>query len=509
MPPMSTPLKALLSALSLGTLSLLAQAQPAAATPAATVAAAATEQPLSQLPYTPSLDLTAMDRSVDPCEDFYQYVCGGWMEMNPVPADQSRWSVYAKMADENQRYLWGILERLKASPAAELNASQAKMADYYAACMDEGAAERLGLQPLQPLLNRIAGMSSKQELPALLAALQLASNNERLFFYFSSSQDLADSSQLIAFAMAGGISLPDRDYYLKRDAKSLKMREAFSAHIARMFELSGSSPAQAQAAAARVLAMETTLARATLSRVDKRDPYKTFHKFDARGLQALTPGFDWAAYQQALGMPADTRVFNVTEPAFFKALAGLLKKSSLDDIKTYLRWQTLSSQAPHLNQALVQANFDFFGQTLNGVPQLKARWKRCVELVDVQMGEALGQEFVARNFSPELKAKTVQMTEQIERAMAQRVQALEWMSPATKTRALEKLHSIVNKVGYPDVWRDYSALQVKRDDFLGNVQRGHAFEAQAPAGQDRQAAGPRRMGHDTADGERVLQRADE
>jgi len=467
----SAPFKALLGALSLGTLSLMAQAQTSDGN------SAAKEQPLASLPYTPSLDLQAMDRRVDPCDDFYQYVCGGWMEKNPVPADQSRWSVYAKMADENQRYLWGILERLASSPAAQLNASQAQMADYYAACMDEGAAERRGLQALQPLLSRIDGLSSKQELPALLAALQLASNNERLFFAFTSSQDLADSSQLIAFAMAGGISLPDRDYYLKSDAKSLKMRKAFSAHIARMFELGGSSASQAQAAAARVLAMETTLARATLSRVDKRDPYKTFHKFDARGLQALTPGFDWAAYQQALGVPASTRVFNVTEPAFFKALAGLLKKSSLDDIKTYLRWQTLSSQAPHLNQALVQANFDFFGQTLNGVPQLKARWKRCVELVDSQIGEALGQEFVARNFSPELKAKTQQMTEQIERAMAQRVQALEWMSPATKTRAIEKLHSIVNKIGYPDVWRDYSALEIKRDDFLGNVQRGNAFEA--------------------------------
>ena len=188
---------------------------------------AAAEQPLSQLPYTPSLDLTAMDRSVDPCEDFYQYVCGGWMEKNPVPADQSRWSVYAKMADENQRYLWGILERLKTSPAAELNASQAKMADYYAACMDEGATERLGLQALQPLLSRIEGLSSKQELPALLAALQLASNNERLFFYFSSSQDLADSSQLIAFAIgrrhqpAGPRLLPQERCEIAQDARSI------------------------------------------------------------------------------------------------------------------------------------------------------------------------------------------------------------------------------------------------------------------------------------------------
>lgn len=437
----------------------------------------AAEQPLASLPYTPSLDRASMDPSADPCEDFYQYVCGGWIASNPVPADQARWSVYAKMAVENQRYLWGILERMAAAPAAERTADQARMGDYFAACMDEGAAERAGLGALQPLLGRIAGLSSLRELPTLLAELHLAHYNERLFFSYSSGQDLGDSSQLIAFAMAGGISLPDRDYYLKQDAKSQQLRQQYSAHMARVFELAGDSPAAARAAASEVLAMETALARATLSRVDKRDPYKTFHKFSERRLQALTPSFNWADYRAALGVPASKADSNVTEPAFFKAFERLLKTRSLAQIRTYLRWQTLSSQAPYLGAAMVQANFDFFGQTLNGVPQLKPRWKRCVELVDAQLGEALGQEFVARNFSAELKAQTLRMTEQIEKAMAQRIQSLDWMGPETRQRALAKLHTIVNKVGYPDAWRDYGALRVQRDDFLGNVQRGNAFEA--------------------------------
>jgi len=437
------------------------------------------EQPLASLPYTPSLDPAAMDRTADPCEDLYQYACGGWLTNNPVPPDQSRWSVYAKMANENQRYLWGTLEQLARDGAAgiRLSANQAKMGDYFAACMNEEAANAQGLKPLQPLLDRIAALGSKQQLPALLAALHLVSGNDRLLFGFGANQDFANSSQVIAFAVAGGISLPDRDMYLQQDEKALQLREQFRSHIARTFEVLGESPAAAQAAARTVLATETLLARATLSRVDKRDPYKTFHKLNARGLQDLTPGFDWAAYRRALGVDARLNTVNVTEPAFFKALDKHLKAMSLDELKTYLRWQLVSSAAPYLNQELVQLNFDFFGQALNGVPQLKSRWKRCVELVDAQLGEALGQEFVQKNFSPELKAQTQQMTGEIEAAMAESVKALPWMSAATKARAMDKLHSIVNKVGYPDQWRDYGAFEVSRSDFLANVQRGNAFEA--------------------------------
>ncbi|HEY1089458.1 MAG TPA: M13 family metallopeptidase, partial [Burkholderiaceae bacterium] len=237
----------------------------------------------------------------------------------------------------------------------------------------------------------------------------------------------------------------------------------------------GASPAASKAQAARVLAIETALARASLAAVDKRNPYKLFHAMDAQALAKLTPHFDWRAFEAALGLPAQER-YNVTEPAFFEAFDQQLAALSLADIKTYLRWQLASSLAGTLSSDVAQLSFDFFQKTLHGTPQQKPRWKRCVGLVDAQLGEALGREFVERNFSPALKAKTVEMTEQIEVAMAARIRELPWMSAATKARALEKLGSIVNKVGYPDSWRDYGALQVARDDFAGNVQRGHAFE---------------------------------
>ncbi|MEO6279035.1 M13 family metallopeptidase [Roseateles sp.] len=447
-----------------------------AATLTPTLAQAADEAPLDALPYTPSLDVTAMDRSADPCEDLHRFACGAWSKANPIPADQSRWSVYAKMANENQRYLWGVLNKLGDTAAAR-SPAQAQLGDYFASCMDEGAVQAAGLTGLQPLLDRIAALKAKRDLPALLAELQLAAGDDRLFFGFSSGQDFADATRQIAFATAGGLGLPDRDYYLKRDAKTLKIRNAYEAHVAQVFTLLGESPAAAKAAARSVLATETVLAKASLSKVDKRDPYKTFHGVDARGLQALTPGFDWAAFQAGLGQAPWQARYNVTEPAFFKALDARLKAMSLADVQTYLRWQLASSLAPMLDNRFVQANFDFYGQTLTGTPQLKPRWKRCVQLVDLQLGEALGQEFVARNFTPELKAATVQMTDEIKAAMARSIDSLAWMSAETKARAQAKLQTIVNKVGYPERWRDYAGLAVQRADFLGNVVRGNAFEA--------------------------------
>lgn len=442
---------------------------------AAPAARATDETPLDALPYTPSLDVSVMDRTADPCDDLYRYACGAWSRANPIPADQSRWSVYAKMANENQRYLWGVLDKL-AQPG-ERSPAQAQLGDYFASCMDEGAVQAAGLRGLQPLLDRIAALTDRRQLPALLAELQLAAGGDRLFFGFTAGQDFADATRQIAFASAGGLGLPDRDYYLKRDDKTLKIRNAYEAHVAQVFTLLGEPPAAARAAARSVLATETALARASLSKVDKRDPYKTFHVVDARGLQALTPGFDWAAYGRALGVAPRLARYNVTEPAFFKALGARLTALPVAELRIYLRWQLASSLSPALDNAFVQANFDFYGQTLNGTPQLKARWKRCVQLVDLQLGEALGQEFVARNFTPELKAANVQMTHEIEAAMARSIDGLTWMSAATKARAHAKLKAIVNKVGYPERWRDYTAFAVRRGDFLGNVVRGNAFEA--------------------------------
>ena len=436
--------------------------------------AAAQDKPLTEFPYTPGLDVSAMDKAANPCEDFYQYSCGGWIQSNPIPADQSRWSVYGKLYQDNQRFLWGILDTLS-HKASGNSANQQKIGDYFAACMNEEAVELRGASPMHPVLDDIAAMRSKTDLPALLAKLHLSTGDSGLYFGFGSEQDFSNSANVIAFATGGGLSLPDRDYYTKTDAKSKDLRAKYLAHVARVFELMGDAPKIAQLHAAIVLRTETLLARATLSVVDKRDPYKQFHKMDLIQLQALTPGFDWGVYLQAAGL-ADLRAFNVTEPKFYRALALHWKSTSLDDIKVYLRWHVAHAQAASLSSDFVTENFNFFSKTLHGTPLQQPRWKRCVALVDAQLGEALGQEFVDRAFGPELKQKTLAMTEQIEQAMQNELQNLDWMSPSTKVKAVEKLKTIVNKIGYPDKWRDYSGVAIARDDFYGNVSRAMQFE---------------------------------
>lgn len=448
-------------------------AAPASAQDAASAPAAA-ERPATSFPYTPGLDVNAMDRTADPCVDFYQYACGGWMKNNPIPADQARWSVYGKLAQENRRYLWGILEDLSQRQDGR-SANQQKIGDYFGACMDERTIEERGAAPLKPYLDRIAAIRSQRDLPQALASLHLALADGGLFFGFSSSQDFADSSKVIAFAFAGGLGLPDRESYFKTDAKSKEVRAKYVAHIANTFKLLGDAPALAQKNAARVMAMETALAKASLSTVDKRDPYKLFHKVDAKGLQALTPGFDWNAYLDGIGQGGQAS-FNVTEPAFFKALAKLWKTSDIDATRTYLRWHVARNMSSRLSSNFDQEHFDFYSKTLRGVQQQQPRWKRCVALVDQQLGEALGQEFVGRAFSPQLKEKALHMTRQIEEAMKKDIDELDWMSAETKAKAQEKLAAIVNKIGYPDKWRDYSSYTVKPGDFAGNVERGNQFE---------------------------------
>jgi putative endopeptidase len=438
-------------------------------------ASAQTEKPLTSFPYTPGLDVTSMDKTADPCVNFYQYSCGGWMKNNPIPSDQARWSVYGKLYQDNQQFLWGILDQLSKQTTGR-NANQQKIGDHFAACMDATAVNKLGAKPLQPYLNEIAAMKSTNDLPSLLANLHMSMQTGGLFFNFGSNQDFENSQNVIAFAEAGGLGLPDRDYYTKTDEKSVEIRNKYVAHVQKMFELLGDKPDVAKAEADKVMDIETALAKASLTRVERRDPYKLFHKVDLNGLQAMTPDFDWNVYIKGIGL-APQNTFNVTQPAFYKELNNQLKTRSLDDVKTYLRWHTVHAAAPFLSDEFVNENFNFFSKTLRGVPVLRARWKRCVSLVDSQLGEALGQEFVERAFSPELKQKALTMTNQVEAAMQQDIKQLTWMSEPTKEKALEKLHAIVNKIGYPDKWRDYSSINITPDDFLGNVERATQFEA--------------------------------
>jgi putative endopeptidase len=440
-----------------------------------TAAPAGGKQPLTALPYTPSLDAPSMDRSAEPCVDFYQYACGGWMKANPVPADQASWSVYGKLHDENQQFLWGLLDEA-ARPAPARTASQQKIGDYFAACMDEAAIDRAGSASLAPELAEIERLESTRQLAPYLGREHLAVSGSGLVFGFGSQQDFEDATRVIASADAGGLGLPDRDYYTKTDAQSEELRAKYVAHVQRMLELSGEPAAAAAGHAREVMALETALARASLTRVERRDPYKLFHRMDRAQLKSLTPAFDWDAYLREQGI-GDVSLANVGEPAFFKELDRLIGDQSLDTWKAYLRWHVVSARAPYLSQPFVAASFDFYRRTLRGVSEDQPRWKKCVQWVDRDLGEALGEVFVAKTFSPATKAKTVQMTKLVEEAMAAEIRELPWMSAQTKTRALEKLGTIVNKVGYPDAWRDYSALEIARGDFLANVKRAVVFES--------------------------------
>ncbi len=435
----------------------------------------AQDRPLTSLPYTPSLEPAFLDRSADPCVDFYQFACGSWNRLNPIPADQPRWDVYSKLQTDNLRYLWGILDEA-ANPLPDRTPRQQKIGDLFAACMDEAAVEKAGAAPLKPRLDEIAALKRVSGIPALLGRLHLESSGDSALFGFGSSQDFADSNSVIAFAVAGGLGLPDRDYYVKADAKSRETRARYLEHLAAMFQLLGDSPAAAKAEARTVMAIETALAKASLTRVDKRDPYKLFHKYPRARLDALTPSFNWAAYFNAIGLAAPAEV-NVTEPEFFREVEKQLKTRGIKDWKTYLRWHLAHGQSAYLSSAFVNASFEFYSKYLRGVTELPPRWKRCVRYVDRDLGEALGQVFVAKTFTADTKARALEMTQEIEKAMEADLRQLPWMGEATRQQALLKLHAIVNKIGYPDKWRDYSSIRIARDDFLGDVDRAIVFES--------------------------------
>jgi endothelin-converting enzyme/putative endopeptidase len=423
----------------------------------------------------PVLDVSSMDRSVDPCTDFYTYSCGGWMKKNPIPPDQSSWSAYGKLQDENTAQLRGILDTASAPDPAR-NAANQKIGDYYAACMDEKAVESAGINPLEPYLAKIQSLQSKTDLAEVVAnpAYFLPYRRSTLF-RFGSEQDAKNSAQVIAVTDQGGLGLPDRDYYLKDDAKSQELRKAYLAHVQKMLELLGDKPETAAAEAQTVMRIETALAQSSMTRVERRDPQKLYHKMTAAELETLAPSFPWQAYFAKVGLTSLTDL-NVASPNFFKALDAELNNEDLASWKTYLRWHLVSANARYLPAAFVNTDFDFHGKILSGAEQIEPRWKRCTEDVDDDLGEALGQAYVDKYFSSEAKRQALKMVKEIETAMSQDINALPWMSASTKPRAIEKLHAVANKIGYPDKWRDYGKLEIVRGDEIGNVLRARQFE---------------------------------
>jgi len=419
-----------------------------------------------------SFDLTAIDKSVDPCQDFYHYACGTWLKNNPIPPDQSSWGRFNELHERNQMILREILEKQSVDNPGRDRVNQ-KIGDYYDSCMDEAAIEAKGTAPVKPYIDQIDSMKDKSELPTVLGGLHRTGANA--FFGFGSQPDFKDSKVNIASADQGGMSLPDRDYYFKTDAKSVELREKLEQHIAKTFELYGESPAKAAADAKTVMQIETALAKNSLDRTEQRDPEKIYHKMSVADLKKLTPAFAWNEYFTTVQPPTFDSL-NVGEPDFVKGMNTIIASNNLDDIKTYLRWQTLRAASPMLPKAFVEEDFDFYGKTLRGAKELRPRWKRCVQYTDNDLGEALGQAYVAVAFPPAAKARTLQMVHELETALKQDITELSWMTPETKKQALEKLSRIDNKIGYPNKWRDYSSLNIVRGDAMGNSMRANQFE---------------------------------
>jgi len=428
----------------------------------------------------PVLDVSAMDKTVDPCVDFYTYSCGGWIKKNPIPPDQPSWGTYEKIEDENRAQLRRILEEA-ADAKRPRDALTQKIGDYYASCIDEAAIEKLGANPLLPELQRIAALRSKQDLSDYAATTQFPPSlyEGGTLFAFRSNQDYKDSTQVIAEVDQGGLGLPDRDYYLKDDAKSEELRKAYVTHVEKMFELLGDKPADAVTEAATVMRIETSLAKGQMTRVERRDPPKLYHKMSVEELQKLAPAFNWNAYFTKTGVGSLASPFatlNVVTPDYFHIMNEEIEKENLAGWKAYLRWHAVHNAARDLSSAFVKENFNFYMKTLQGQEELRPRWKRCTNDVDNNLGEALGQAYVAKYFSPEAKQAALKIVQQVEAAMQSEIQTLPWMGAATKKQALIKLHAIANKIGYPDKWRDYSALDIVRGDEIGNSERASWFE---------------------------------
>lgn len=417
-------------------------------------------------PSASGVDLKAMDTSVSPCQNFYQYACGAWRKNNPIPSDQSRWARFNELAERNLAIERGILEK----------AGDSQIGNFYAACMDTSAIESRGIQPIEPLLKRIDALASEKELATTM--VRLHDNGIRALFSFRVGQDDKHSDQEIAQLDQGGLGLPDRDYYLKTDPHSVELRKQYEEHIHAMLSLlataqgsTGDIDAQTHA----VMAFETALAKASMDRVSRRDPDNVYHKMTVRELVELTPDFDWKEYISTIGIPP-IQSLNVVAPDFVKALDPLIANTNMADLKTYLRWHVVAASADMLPRAFDEENFKFNDHILRGTAEMPPRWKRCVRGTDRALGEALGQEFVKEAFNGASKQKALQLVGEIEMEMRKDIDNAAWMTPATKQQAFDKLHAVANKIGYPEKWRDYSSVKVARADYYGDVVRAQEFE---------------------------------
>jgi len=438
--------------------------------PALAQSPAASEEPKGNVRFSADM----LDKSIDPCVNFYNYACSRWKAQNPIPGDHPGWGRFNELQERGEYMVRDMLQKYSADDPHRSGTEQ-KIGDYYQSCMDESAIESAGARPLENELKAINDLKSKQDLAK--AAVRLQREGAAVLFSFSSDQDFKDATQVIAEADQGGMGLPDREYYVKTDAKSVELRHQYVQHVQKMFELLGDSSAKAAAEAKTVMKIETSLAKAALDLTSRRDPTKVYHKMAVKDLATLSPSFNWTGYLQGIGAPL-TESLNVTEPEFFKQMSQAVKKTSLSDWKTYLRWQLVHATAPMLPSKFVNENFNFFDKTLSGTKEIPPRWKRCVRFASGDLGEAIGQKYVDLTFGAEGKERTLKMVQLLEKALSQDIDGLDWMGPETKKQAQVKLAAIGNRIGYPDKWRNYSSLDIVRGDALGNSLRANEFEFQ-------------------------------
>lgn len=421
----------------------------------------------------PGLDEQLIDKSADPCTNFFQYACGNFDKLYPIPSDMPSFGTGAMVYEHTQYVLHALLEKV-AKDNASRTPDEQKIGDFYASCMDVDAIHAAGLKPLQPDLDRIDALRDKSELTPLLAHFQLL--NVTALFNYGEEQDFKNAQNQIALVDQGGLGLPEKDYYLRTGAAAEKTRQQYVQHVTNMLKLMGEPEARAASDAGKIMALETSLAKVSMDVTSQRDPKNVYHPMPVSQLVEMVPEVRWNEFFEKTGTPAVTTL-NVANPDFFKGLGSLLQSTDLDTLKTYLKWQLINATPGYaLPEAMDEESFDFYGRDLSGQPQQRARWKRCVSATDGALGEDLGKVYVKENFSPDDKARTVQMVHDIEGAMGEDVSTLQWMSPETKAKAETKLHMVADKIGYPDHFRDYSKLTVVRGDALGNERRAVEFE---------------------------------
>lgn len=443
------------------------------------------QAPPKALPELEHFNTTNVDAKADPCEDFYKYADSKWLAAHPIPADQVTWGVGSPLDLWNETVLVLALEQNSADDPKRTPNEQ-KVGDYYFACMDTKGINAKAAEWLKPELERIARINSKSDIAEELAHLHQTipgswapddnETNAALFGY-SGQPDFDDASHNVAVIDQGGMALPGRSFYLDQDGKAKGIRAKYLKHVANMLVLAGDKPEQAKADANVVLEMETDMAKAAMDPVARRDPKNINNKMSLTQVKALAPSFDWDRYLKLVKTPP-TPHYIVTAPNFFKNAEGMLNQHSLEHWKIYLRWQMVHGNANTLGDAFVDENFDFFSRTLFGAKQIEPRWRRCVRNVDRNLGEALGQVYVNRAFPLSSKERVLQLVKDIQTALSKDIEAADWMAPETKKQAQEKLHATLNKIGFPDQWRDYSSISIGRESYLLNRQHAAAFEFQ-------------------------------